>query len=159
MNIKRYGKTLLLALSLQLMMPAQAAMDHGVMVHNASARATFAMATTAAVYLTIMNHGEHSLTLTGVQVDGSVASEAQIHTTIMDGDMMKMRQVTEGLEIASGDMIEFKPGGYHVMLMGLVNPLKSGNTFNLTLDFAGDISKTIEVTVGTQGKPSEHHHH
>ena len=157
--IKYKLKALLLALLLPLTIPAQAAMEHGIMVHNANARSTFAMATTAAVYLSLMNHGDTTLTLTGVSVGGDIAAEAQIHTTIMEGDMMKMRQVTDGIDIRPGDMVEFKPGGYHVMLMGLVNPLSTGNTFSLTLHFTHDITQTVEVTVGAQDKQGGHHHH
>ncbi|HCB16107.1 MAG: copper chaperone PCu(A)C [Alteromonas oceani] len=157
--INRYWQCLVLALGLQLALPVGAKMEHGVMVHNANARATFAMATTAAVYLTLMNHGDTAFTLTGVSVPADIASEAQIHTTVMEGDMMRMRQVTDGIDVAPDNMVEFKPGGYHVMLMGLVNPLTKGNKFNLTLHFADQQSKTVEVTVGEQGKQGGHHHH
>ncbi|WP_296051691.1 copper chaperone PCu(A)C [uncultured Alteromonas sp.] len=159
MTINRYWQSLVLALTLQLTFPATASMEHDAMVHNANARATFAMATTAAVYLTVMNHGDSALTLTSVSVADEIAGEAQIHTTVMEGDMMKMRQVTAGIDIEPGAMVEFKPGGYHVMLMGLVNPLEKGNKFSLTLHFADATTKTVEIGVGAEGSQGGHHHH
>lgn len=134
------------------------AMD-GLMVHNAHARATFAMAPTGAVYFSLMNHGAQSAKLTGVSVAETVASEAQIHTTIMDGDVMKMRQVTAGIDIEPHETVEFKPGGFHIMLMGLVNPLKTGESFELKLKFADGTSTTINVDVVEQSKGGGHHHH
>ena len=44
----------------------------------------------------------------------------------MDGDVMKMREVEGGLSIAAGATVDLKPGGYHVMLMGLKAPLEEG---------------------------------
>ena len=158
MTFNKSLKCLLLALCMQVSLPV-AASDHAVMVHNATARATFAMATTGAVYLSVMNHGDDRVTLSGVSVSPDIANEAQLHTTVMDGDMMKMRQVTDGIDIPPGDMVEFKPGGYHVMLMGLVNPLNKGNTFGLTLHFANGATTTVEVIVGAEGKQSGHHQH
>lgn len=155
----RYWKTLILALTLPLTLPAAAKMDENLMVHDARARATFAMATTAAVYLSLMNHSDTAVTLTGVSVAQEIASEAQIHTTVMQDDMMKMRQVTNGIDILPGAMVEFKPGGYHIMLMGLENSLKQGNKFSLTLHFADQTTNTIDVIVGAQGKQGAHHHH
>lgn len=131
----------------------------GVMVHNANARATFAMATTGAVYFTVMNHSEHAVTLTGVSVDSAVAAEAQLHTTVMEGDMMKMRQMTDGIDIAPGDMVEFKSGSYHVMLLGLTKPLNEGATFDITLNFANQPPVITTVTVGKGGSEHSHHQH
>jgi len=141
-----------------LSIPVVHAMN-GVMIHNAKARETFAMATTAAVYLTVMNHGDEKVTLLGVTVDKAIAGEAQLHTTVMDGDMMKMRQITNGIDISPGDMLEFKSGSYHVMLMGLVKPLVEGASFELTLNFANQPSMTTTVTVGAGAGEHSHHHH
>ena len=131
----------------------------GVMVHNVKARATFAMATTAAVYFTVMNHSDKAVTLTGVSVDESIAADAQLHTTVMDGDMMKMRQSTDGIDISPGDMLEVKSGSYHVMLMGLVKPLTEGASFDITLTFRNQPPVTASVTVGKGGNEHSHHHH
>ncbi|NVK58043.1 MAG: copper chaperone PCu(A)C [Alteromonadaceae bacterium] len=158
MSVKSVVITVLLAANMLLATPASVAME-SIMVHNANARATFALATTAAVYLTVMNHGDSPTVLEGVSVSSDVASQAQIHTTVMDGDMMKMRQVTDGIDITPDAMVEFKPGGYHIMLMGLVNPLEEGNSFSLTLHFDNQADTTVMVTVGEAAKGSAHQHH
>lgn len=149
---------LLFCLYSLLSIPVVHAMQ-GVMIHNAKARETFAMATTAAVYLTVMNHGDKKVTLVGATVDKAIAGEAQLHTTVMDGDMMKMRQITDGIDINPGDMVEFKSGSYHVMLMGLVKPLIAGASFDITLTFENQPPVTANVTVGKGGNEHSHHHH
>ncbi|MDC8832179.1 copper chaperone PCu(A)C [Alteromonas gilva] len=158
MSVKSAVITLVLATHLFWAAPAVLAMD-SIMVHNANARATFALASTAAVYLTVMNHHDSPIVLEGVSVSSDIAAEAQIHTTFMEGDMMKMRQVTDGIGIAPDAMVELKPGSYHIMLMGLVKPLETGNTFNLTLHFDNQADKTVLVTVGDAAKAGTHLHH
>ena len=63
-----------------------------VAVENAWARATFALAKTGAVYLSIDNQSKNDLTLLAVSVDSAVASEAQLHETLMQEEMMMMRE-------------------------------------------------------------------
>ncbi|MDR0275481.1 MAG: copper chaperone PCu(A)C [Burkholderiaceae bacterium] len=64
-----------------------------------------------------------------------VAGVVEIHEMAMDGDVMKMRQLKDGLPIAKGATAELKPGGYHVMLLELKQPLTAGETVPLTLTF------------------------
>jgi copper(I)-binding protein len=64
-----------------------------------------------------------------------VAGVAEIHTMALDGDVMKMRQLKDGLPIAKGATAELRPGGYHVMLLELKQPLTPGQTVPLTLTF------------------------
>lgn len=130
-----------------------------VMIDNPRARATFAMATTGAAYFSLMNHSNSAITLTEVKVSPKVAIEAQIHTTIMDGDVMKMRQLVDGVEIKPGATVEFTPGGKHIMLMGLVNPLREGEMFTLVLVFSDGTSRKLEVPVGGAKKGTAGHHH
>ncbi len=74
------------------------------------------------------------------------AGTAEIHSMTMDGNVMKMRQV-DAIELAAGQTGELKPGGYHLMLMGLKAPLKAGDQFPLTLKFekAGEVVVTVKV--------------
>jgi len=62
------------------------------------------------------------------------AGVVEVHEMKMEGDIMKMRQVP-GLDLAAGRTTELKPGGYHVMLMDLKQPLKSGESVPITLVF------------------------
>lgn len=75
-----------------------------------------------------------------VSAASPVAGVVEIHEMVMQGDVMKMRPVA-GLEIAKGQMLELKPGGYHIMLMELKQPLKPGETVPLTLVFEDKAGK------------------
>jgi hypothetical protein len=119
-----------------------------VTVENPWARATFALAKTGAVYLSIDNQSENNLKLLSVSVDSTVASDAQLHETLMEEEMMQMREATDGFEIPSGSTLEFSPGGKHIMLMGLEKPLTTGEQFVLSLRFEN--SKVIRVPIGVK---------
>ena len=62
------------------------------------------------------------------------------------GEMM-MRELADGLALPGGETVSLEPGGYHVMLLDLVDPLEIGETFDVTLDFADADSLTVTVTV------------
>ncbi|WP_218311766.1 copper chaperone PCu(A)C [Alteromonas antoniana] len=130
-----------------------------VMIMDPYARATFPMAQSGAVYLTIENTGETERTVSAVSVAEDIASEAQIHTTDMRGDMMQMRQVTEGIVLAAGTTMSFEPGSYHIMLMGLKQGLSEGDTVPLTLTMANGETITVNAAVKAIDKEASHHHH
>lgn len=118
-----------------------------VTVENAWARATFALAKTGAVYLSIHNQSENKLTLLAVSVDSTVASDAQLHETLMEEEMMQMREVKDGFAIPSGSTLEFLPGGKHIMLMGLEKPLTIGEQFVLSLRFENNKVMRVPIEV------------
>ena len=72
--------------------------------------------------------------ITLVGVASAAAKVVEIHEMKLEGGMMKMSAVTR-LPLAAGKVVELKPGGYHVMLMGLAQPLKEGDTVPLSLTF------------------------
>ena len=75
----------------------------------------------------------------------------------MDNGVMKMRQV-DGIDLSAGQAVMLKPNGYHIMLIGLTQPLKEGQTFPLTLTFANTGSETVTMTVlkvGAMGPASQ----
>jgi hypothetical protein len=118
-----------------------------VTVENAWARATFALAKTGAVYLSIHNQSENKLTLLSVSVESAVANDAQLHETLMQGEMMQMREATDGFEIPWGSTLEFSPGGKHIMLMGLEKPLTTGEQFVLSLRFENNKVMRVPIEV------------
>jgi len=107
------------------------------------ARATAGPVRNGAAFLTVHNSGAADRLLAAA---GEVAERVEIHSHQMEGDVMKMRQV-EAVEVPAGGTAELQPGSYHLMLIGLDEPLKEGDRFPLTLTFekAGEI--TVEVTV------------
>ncbi len=129
-----------------LMRPAAAhEYEHGdLMIMHPVARASMGVAANSAVYMTIENAGEHDR-LIGVSTD--VAERVEIHTTIMEDGVLKMQELEEGIAVPASDKAMLETGGYHVMLMGLAEPLQVDDSFTLTLDFekAGPIE--VEVIV------------
>ncbi|MAT06504.1 MAG: hypothetical protein CL424_15810 [Acidimicrobiaceae bacterium] len=112
--------------------------------------------------------------LIGATVSSDVAGDAQIHEVVpadedesmddmsddesmddtgdmSDGEMdmgaMVMQEMADGLPLPAGDAVSLEPGGYHVMLLDLVQPLASGDEFDLTLDFENADDVTLTVTV------------
>lgn len=100
-------------------------------------------------FLTVSNKGKQSDRLIGGS--SPVAGEVQIHTMSMDGGVMRMRQLKNGIEIPAGKSITLKPGGYHLMLMGLKAPLKQGTRVPVTLTFQKAGKVKVELTVEPVG--------
>ncbi len=76
-----------------------------------------------------------------------VAGVTEVHEMKMEGDVMKMRAVSGGLDLPAGKTVELKPGGYHVMLMDLKTALKKDSTVPLTLVFkdAKGVESKVEL--------------
>lgn len=94
----------------------------------------------SAVYFMILNNGSVQDRLLGVS--SPVAKEVGIHQTSHDGDMAKMAPIIE-VKIPPKTTVEFRPGGYHVMLQGVKQDLRVGESINLTLVF--EISGEIPI--------------
>lgn len=99
------------------------------------------------VYLTIVDNGAADK-LTGVS--SPVAAKAELHESFSEGGVAKMRSVTS-LAVEPAKPVVLAPGGYHIMLMGLKQPLKQGDAFPITLSFANAGQVTAQVTVAAPG--------
>lgn len=122
------------------------------------ARATPKGAKVGGGYMTITNTGTApDKLLSGAT---SVSSRFEIHEMSMDNGVMKMRELGQGIEIKPGATVEFKPGGYHVMFMGLQQQLTQGETVKATLQFekAGkvEVSFTIQGVGAQNAAPMKH---
>jgi len=84
-----------------------------------------------------------------VKVASPAAAETSVHQTSMVDGMMRMEPV-ESLAVPAHGSVELKPGGFHVMLMGLRAPLRTGQTVPLTLTFRGADGHDSTVTVQAQ---------
>ncbi|MET3108901.1 copper(I)-binding protein [Oxalobacteraceae bacterium GrIS 2.11] len=116
-----------------------------IQIAHPYARATVTQQTSGAAYLGLENKGKTTDKL--LKVESNVAKSVEIHNMEMVGDVMKMREV-DGLELKAGSKISMSPGGgYHIMLIGLKQPLKAGDKFPLTLTFekAGKIEVVVYV--------------
>ena len=115
------------------------------------ARATPKGAGVGGGYMTITNTGTMPDRLIGGVSD--VSKRFEIHEMSMTNGVMRMRPVADGLEIKPGQTIEFKPGGYHVMLMGLRQQLVQGGHVKATLQFekAGKVDVDFAIEgIGAQ---------
>ena len=129
-------------------------------IHEPWARATIGIAKTAAAYLTVINQGTHADRLIGVSTP--VADGAMLHASIMDENgVMKMRPAA-AIDVPAGGEVKLEPGGMHVMLTGVHDPLKAGEPFPLTLSFerAGDVAVSVhvaDIAAGFAEQESESH--
>ena len=104
-------------------------------------------------YLSVTNNGGAPDRLLRATVGTGVADRAELHMTIRDGDVMRMRPVG-AVDIAPGQTVRLEPGGLHVMLAGLKAPLKAGDKVPLTLVFerAGSVEVVLNVDkAGAEG--------
>lgn len=147
--MRGHAALLLLALALGLA-PSIAAQDKSTTeVESAWARASIGTARPAAAYVTLVNTGSEAMRL--VAVETPVAGRAEAHRTVRDGDVMRM-EPARIVEVPAGAQVEFAPGGLHIMLMDLKQPLKKGDSFPMTLRF--DSGETIDFTVPILGPGS-----
>lgn len=107
------------------------AQAQNVEVQNAWARATVQGQKASGAFMTLTAQTPGRL----VSVSSPVAGVAEVHEMKMEGDVMKMRALANGLELPAGKPVELKPGGYHVMLMDLKLPLQKDTTIPVTLFF------------------------
>lgn len=123
---------------------AQTPTTNSIVVENAWARATPAGAKSGAVYMTLVNHGAIPDRLLGAKTP--VADKVQFHRVSEENGVSSMRELRT-IDIAPGATITLKPSDMHVMLVGLQQPLKEGQTIPLTLDFeeAGKVSVAAPV--------------
>lgn len=117
------------------------------------ARPTAPSQPTGAAYLTIENNGNAADKL--VAVSAPIAKSVEIHTMAMDGNVMTMREVPS-IELKPATKIAMRPGqGYHLMLFGLHQQLKTGDTFPMTLTFEKAGKTNVTVSVGNTESAKE----
>lgn len=140
-------RTLPIALTLMLTAASAFADTNTIIISHAHARATVPGQTTGAVYLDIENRGKIDDKL--LRIATPVAQSAEVHSMTMDGTIMRMREVGQ-IDLKPAAKISMAPNeGYHIMLVGLKQPLKPGQKIPLGLRFekAGKID--IDVMVDT----------
>ena len=122
-------------------------------------RATLPNAPVAGGFLTIENTGTEPDRL--VSATSDIAGETQIHEMAMQGDVMKMRQLADGLDIPAGETVVLAPGGFHIMFMGLKQALVEGETITVTLTFekAGTVDVVLPIEAAAADAPTAEHAH
>lgn len=124
-------------------------------ISGAYAYATTSVQKNGAVFLEVKNQTSEGMLVTQAATD--VAERVELHTHDMDGDIMMMHEV-EHYGVAPDETLVLEPMGHHIMLMGLKEPLKAGETFPLTLTIEPLGELAIEVTVKNPGDAMEDMH-
>ena len=122
------------AIALSLLLAAAPALAQ-VEVKDPWVRGTVATQTATGAFMRLTASEDARL----VDAKSPVAGVVEIHEMRMDGNVMRMRAV-KGLDLPAGRVVELKPGGYHVMLMELKQPLKEGESVPLSI--------TVETKAG-----------
>jgi len=147
-----------LTLAALMMVAAGGALAHGfkagaIEIDHPWARATAPSAQNGAAYLVLNGTGRESDRLLSAATP--IAEKAELHTHLMDNGVMKMRPV-DAIEVTPGSPTALQPGGLHIMLFGLKQPLAKGKAFPLTLTFekAGSVTVQVDVEGAGAGAPS-----
>ena len=123
-----------------------------IVITQAWSRATPGGAKIGGGYLTIENKGSAPDRL--IHCSGDVAGKIEVHEMSMKNGVMTMRPLDNGLTIEPGKTVKLAPGGFHLMLFDLKNPLKQGDKVPVTLEFekAGKVTISLDVQgLGAQG--------
>lgn len=155
-------KILIVYASLLLFASSVSAQHQGsgsIHVMSAWSRALPPVSENGAAYLTLKNYSEASDRLVGAS--SPVSARVEIHTHEMEAGLMKMRRL-ESVILNPGEYVKFEPGKRHLMLIGLKQPLRKGDSFPLTLEF--EKAPTLEVVVtiesmGADGPETAGHEH
>lgn len=152
-------KRFLVAATALVLFGTTAAFAHGykaglIEIDHPWARATASSAPTGAAYFVLNNTGKEDDRL--LSASTPVAEKAELHTHLMDNGVMKMRPVN-AIEVSPGSPTTLAPGGLHVMLTGLKQPLVKGKAFPLTLVFEKAGPTTVQVDVQGAGETAPTH--
>lgn len=134
---------------------------NGIVIEDAFARARPGSAKMGGAFLKITNTNDDDDMVLSVSAD--IAKRTELHTHLMKDGVMRMTKV-DSILVPAGQSVMFKPGGYHVMMMGLTSEMAKGSHFTVTLSFknAGDIEVMVPVmAAGAMGgmkhmKPMKH---
>ena len=148
-----------LAMAILLGVSATSALAADVEVKDAWVRGTVTGQKATGAFLEITS--KSGATLVGAA--SPVAGVSEIHEMKMDGGIMKMRAV-ERLQLPAGKPVQLAPGGYHVMLLNLKQPLKRGDSVALTLQVETPGKKVEAVQIKAEVRdlaatPAGEHQH
>ena len=133
--------------ALALLGSAHGAKAGAIEIGRAWARATAPGQPAGGNFLQLSNGGQSDRLL---GASAAVAERVEMHSMTMEGDVMRMRQV-DSIDLPAGQTVKLEPGGYHLMLLGLRQPLKAGSTFPLKLRFqkAGEVTVDVKIESAT----------
>ncbi|WP_134678845.1 DUF1775 domain-containing protein [Paracoccus ravus] len=128
-----------------------------IVVSDAYSRATPPGAPVGGAYLTLTNAGADPDRLIGASTP--LAGRVEIHEMAMEGEVMRMRKLDDGLVLPAGESVALQPGGFHLMLFDLKEPLVEGATLEMELEFEHAGIAQISLTVGPMNAGGGHGGH
>lgn len=143
-------RTLLLSASAAMLLSAcgepapDASAAPTVDVAGAFCRPTQAGRDATGCYVTLAASDDDRL----VSASSPAAAEVQIHEMTMEGGMMRMGELPDGLPLPAGERVELRPGGNHLMILGLSRPLVEGERLSLTLTFEKAPAQELTFPIG-----------
>ena len=159
MNFRNF----ILAAGLTLALPTYSAFAHGfekgdIEVHHPYSDETIPGSSVADGFMTIINHGKAADRL--LSVTSPASDNIMIHEMKMEGDVMKMRALPDGIEIPAGGEVKLKHGGLHIMFMNPKQSFDQGDMVKATLTFekAGPIDIEFMVEPKDTGEAEQHVH-
>jgi copper(I)-binding protein len=160
LSLRRIGAALApasLALSLAFAAPASAH-DYqagALKIDHPWSRATPPGASVGVGYLSIENTGTADDRL--LSIKGAISPDIEMHESAEKDGVATMRPVKDGIVVPAGKTVELAPGGYHLMLKKLAEPLKEGESVPVTLTFEKAGSIDVDLTVTAMGAPGPGH--
>jgi copper(I)-binding protein len=152
MTVSKYNLLMTAAL-----LVVSSAVNADFTVSDAWVRGVVKGQTTTGAFMTLKSTEDAVL----ISASSPVAKQVEIHEMKMQGEMMMMRPISE-LPVPANKPLELRPGGYHVMLIGLTKPIVTGEKVPVTLNFQskdgkkGSIDVQAEVRELTANPQSEH---
>ncbi|MEC7611743.1 MAG: copper chaperone PCu(A)C [Pseudomonadota bacterium] len=143
----------LFAIALTLVSSASGASDT-LIISDAWVRATPPGKMMTAGYASLENVSKDVITITGVSAE--VAGHTSLHETRIERDRSTMRPVAK-LSIKAGERVSLKPGGLHIMLMKLSEPLTDGQSIDICLELENNDGLCSAFSV-TRHRKAQHHH-
>ena len=118
--------------------------ESGVLIRDGWVQEGPLSQTITAAYMTIENQTDADIALKSASTE--VAQTIELHKMELVDGIMKMHRV-ETINIPAGGIAELKPGGYHLMVIGLKKQLREGDRVTIALEFSGGLRKTITIPV------------
>lgn len=156
MKLKQARYITIAAMLFSVVAMSSTAYAQSVKVANAWARATAPGQTTASAYVELTSDTQAALVAAG----SPLAARAELHSMSMDGGIMRMRALPR-VELPAGQTVKLAPGGLHIMLLELKQPLKAGDKVPmvLTVQSSGASLATLKLEAEVRTGPPESHKH
>ena len=156
-SAQRINKMKKFALILAATLLAQPVLSKGVQATNAYARAVVSGVQQSGAFVTLKNTDATPNVLIGASVKPNIATRTELHTHVNDNGVMRMVEVKDGIPLPANQVVELKPGSYHIMFFDLKTTFSAGKKFPLTLKFKDGSSTTVNVTV-KEMQAMQHNH-